>query len=181
MSTKTLDAYLAEQAQKRMGLGGTLEARQPNEGSKADKKWANAKAISKEDEEDSYMAGKGPKATTRTRERKEKQTVDIDHRFQEQPRGDRGGRGGSRGGRGEFRGDRGGRGESRGDRGGRGESRGDRGGRGDFRGGDRGRGGRGRGESRGSDSGHGGRGGGGRGRGDNVNIADETAFPSLGA
>ncbi|KAI4152882.1 MAG: hypothetical protein LQ340_002648 [Diploschistes diacapsis] len=168
--SKSYDAYLAEQAEKRMNLGGVLKARKPNEGNKIDKKWASAKPINQDDNEEAYIAGKEAKAG-RQRERKEKQTLEIDYRYQEQSRGERGGRGGR--GRGEFRGgDRGGRGESRGgDRGGRG----DRGrGRGDFRGGDfRGS------DFRGGDF-RGGRGGG-RGRGDNVNISDETAFPSLGA
>ena len=140
-----------------MHLGGTLQARKPNEGSKVDKKWANAKALNKEEqEEEAYFSGKGGKAP-RQRERKEKQTIEIAHRFQESTRGERGG-GRGRGGRGggEFRGgERGGRGgRGRGDGSYRGESRG-----GEYRGGR----------------------GGGRGRGDNVNISDETAFPSLGA
>ena len=167
--SKSYEAYMAEQAEKRMNLGSSLEARKANEGSKVDKKWAGAKALNKDDEEDSYIAARGGKAV-RQRERKEKQTLEIDHRFQETPRGERGGRGRGRGG--EFRGgDRG----DRGDRGNRGD-RGDRGGRG----------GRGRGDFRGEHRGEyrGGRGGvgrGGAGRGDNVNIADENAFPSLGA
>ena len=69
------------------------------------------------------MAPKGGKSA-RTRERKEKNVVDIDHRFVEQPRG--GGRGR---GRGDFRGsDRGRGGRGRGDYRGRGEFRGARGG-----------------------------------------------------
>ncbi|MCJ1323498.1 hypothetical protein MMC10_000159 [Thelotrema lepadinum] len=160
IATKSYEAWLAEQAEKKLNLGGTLQARKPNEGSKVDKKWASAKALNKEEqEEEAYFSGKGGKAP-RQRERKEKQTIEIDHRFQESSRGERGG-GRGRGGRGggEFRG---------GERGGRGGGRG----RGDFH----------RGESRGENRGEyrGGRGGG-RGRGDNVNISDETAFPSLGA
>jgi len=123
--------YLAQQAEKKLALGaGIPEARKPNEGSKVDKKWANAKPISKEEEED-FVAGSGGKAK-RERERKQKQLLEIDQRFVEAP--ERGGRGGfrsgrgrgdgpSRGGRGEFRG-RGDRGGDRGDRGGR--ARGDR-------------------------------------------------------
>ena len=91
--------YLAQQAEKKLALGsGVPEARKPNEGSKQDKKWANAKAIAKEEEED-FVAGSGGKAK-RERERKQKQTLEIDQRFVEQP--DRGGRGGGgfRGGRG---------------------------------------------------------------------------------
>ncbi|KAI1800625.1 hypothetical protein F4811DRAFT_538029 [Daldinia bambusicola] len=117
--------YLAQQAEKKLALGESLEIRKPNEGSKADKKWANAKALVK-DEDDDYVPGAGGKVK-RERERKSKQLLDIDQRYVEpdRPRGGRGGRGGNRGGapRGEGRG-RGGRGrggESRGDfRGGRG-------------------------------------------------------------
>jgi len=152
--------YLAQQAEKKLALGtGVPEARKPNEGSKQDKKWANAKAIAKEEEED-FVAGSGGKAK-RERERKQKQVVDIDQRFVEAP--ERGGRGG-----GGFRGGRG-----RGDgppRGGRGEFRGDRG-RG---GGDRGRA---RGDSRGPPR------GGPRNNGPSstINTSDPTAFPSLGS
>ncbi|KAI0180181.1 hypothetical protein GGR52DRAFT_530137 [Hypoxylon sp. FL1284] len=120
--------YLAQQAEKKLALGESLEIRKPNEGSKVDKKWANAKALTKE-EDDNYVQGTGGKVK-RERERKSKQLVDIDQRYiePERTRGGRGGRGGPRGGapRGEGRG-RGGRGrggESRGDfRGGRGGAR----------------------------------------------------------
>ena len=160
-NSKSYAEYLAEQASKKLSMGGTLEARKPNEGSKPDKKWAGAKAISREGEEDTYMAPKEKKAA-RERERKEKQVVDIDHRFVEAPRGG-GERGRGRGGRGDgFRG----RGEGRGDgfRGrGDGRGRGGRGGGGEFRGG------------RGGGGGRGGRGG------DQVNLADTSAFPSLGS
>ena len=155
--------YLAEQAEKKLKLGsGPLEARKPNEGTKPDKKWQNAKEMTK-DEEAEYFKGKDEKAK-RERQRKEKQKVDVDLRYVEPSTGGRGDRDG-----GERRGGRGG---------GRG-----RGERGDFRG--RGRGGRG-GEGfrgRGGDGGYrGGRGGGGGGGGRdaNVNVADESAFPSLG-
>ncbi|KAI1417520.1 hypothetical protein F5Y13DRAFT_151192 [Hypoxylon sp. FL1857] len=118
--------YLAQQAEKKLALGESLEIRKPNEGSKLDKKWANAKALVK-DEDDAYVPGSGGKVK-RERERKAKQLVEIDNRYvePERTRGGRGGRGGNRGGapRGEGRG-RGGRG--------RGEGRGE--GRGDFRGG----------------------------------------------
>ncbi|KAK5631963.1 hypothetical protein RRF57_007677 [Xylaria bambusicola] len=111
--------YLAQQAEKKLALGDNLEIRKPNEGSKVDKKWANAKPLEKED--DDFIAATGGKAK-RERERKSKQLVEIDNRFveTERPRGGRGGRGGARGG-------------ARGDGRGRGEGRG-RGGRGDFRG-----------------------------------------------
>ncbi|KAK6950027.1 hypothetical protein K445DRAFT_313103 [Daldinia sp. EC12] len=121
--------YLAQQAEKKLALGESLEIRKPNEGTKADKKWANAKALVKDDDDD-YVPGAGGKVK-RERERKSKQLLDIDQRYvePERPRGGRGGRGGSRGGapRGEGRGRGGARGrggESRGDfRGGRGGAR----------------------------------------------------------
>lgn len=93
--------YLAQLAEKKLALGtGVPEARKPNEGSKQDKKWANAKPISKEEEED-FVAGSGGKAK-RERERKQKQLLEIDQRFVEAPER---GRGGFRGGRGRARGD----------------------------------------------------------------------------
>ncbi len=160
-NSKSYADYLAEQAEKKLQLGsGVLEARKPNEGSKQDKKWAQAKPLKKDDEEDAYIAGKGEKAK-RERQKKEKNVVDVDLRYVEPQQ-----RGGDDRGRG-----RGGRG--------RGE------GRGDYRGGDRGRGGRGRGDGyRGDgyrgrgDGGH--RGGRGGREGHAVNPSDTNAFPSLG-
>ncbi|KAI1321273.1 hypothetical protein F5Y16DRAFT_405291 [Xylariaceae sp. FL0255] len=121
--------YLAQQAEKKLALGESLDIRKPNEGSKVDKKWANAKALEKDDGDD-FISGTGGK-TKRERERKTKQVVDIDQRYVEPERTRGGGRGGPRGGssRGGARGDRA---EGRG-RGGDGRGRG-RGG-GDFRGG----------------------------------------------
>jgi len=148
--------YLAQLAEKKLALGtGVPEARKPNEGSKQDKKWANAKAINKEEEED-FVAGSGGKAK-RERERKQKQLLEIDQRFVEAPeRGGRGG-GGFRGGRGRGDGPpRGGRGEFRG-RGDRGQGRG----RGD------------RGPPRGAHRGNAG--------GPSINTSDTSAFPSLGS
>jgi len=155
-NSKSYAEYLAEQAEKKLRLGsGVPEARRPNEGSKQDKKWSEAKPLSKDDEEDSYIQGKGEKAK-RERQRKEKTRLDVDMRYVEPSRGGDRGRGGR--GRGE--------------------------GRGDFRGGDRGRGGRGRGDGyrgRGDGDFRGGyRGGRGGNRGDAVNVADTSAFPSLG-
>ena len=158
-TNKSYADYLAEQAEKKLKLGsGTLEARKPNEGSKQDKKWAQAKPLNKDDDEEDYISGKGEKAK-RERQRKEKTRLDVDMRYVEP---NTGGRSGERG--------RGGRG--------RGE------GRGEFRGGDRGRGGRGRGDGfRGRGDGDY-RGGfrGGRGGRDtsSVNVSDTSAFPSLG-
>ncbi|EPE31779.1 hypothetical protein GLAREA_11861 [Glarea lozoyensis ATCC 20868] len=155
-NSKSYEEYLAELAEKKLALGaGIPEARKPNEG-KQDKKWANAKPIAKEDEED-FVAGSGGK-TKRVRERAKKEVVEIDQRFVEAP--DRGGRGGGfRGGRGRGDGpSRGGRGDGnfrgRGDRGGRG--RGD----GSFRG------------ARGAP-----RGGAGSA---SINTEDTSAFPALG-
>jgi plasminogen activator inhibitor 1 RNA-binding protein len=152
--------YLAQLAEKKLALGsGVPEARKPNEGSKQDKKWASAKAVTKEEEED-FVAGSGGKAK-RERERKPKQTLEIDQRFVEAPE--------RTGGRGGFRGGRGGRGDGA-PRGGRGEFRGGRGERGGPRGrGDRGapRGGAHRGNA------HAG--------GPSINTDDTSAFPSLGS
>jgi len=128
---KSYAEYLAEQAEKKLNLGGTLTARKANEGSKQDKKWADAKALAKQEEED-FIAGSGPKAK-REREQKVKNVLEIDHSWAEARGGDREGARGGRGGRGrgEFRGGegrgRGGRG--RGDRGNTDRPRGGRGGR----------------------------------------------------
>ncbi|KAI9806323.1 MAG: hypothetical protein M1825_006438 [Sarcosagium campestre] len=158
-NTKSYAEYLEELAAKKLNLG-TLKVRKPNENVKQDKKWTAAKELKKAEEEDEYFAGASGKAR-RERQRKEKNVLDIDQRFVEPA---------SRGGRDVGRGSGRGRGEGRGDfRGGRGGGEG----RGDFRGGRGGRGGRGefRGEFRG---GRGARGGGA------VNVADTSAFPSLG-
>lgn len=151
--------YLAQQAEKKLALG-KLEVRQVDE-SKVDKKWANAKAVTKEEEED-FVAGSGGKAK-RERERTAKNVkVDIDQRYVEPPREERGGRGGFRGGRGRGEGQRGGaRGEFRGGRGG------ERGGRG--RGGDKDARGPPRGGPRSNNN------------GPALKIDDNSAFPSLGA
>ncbi|KAI1311967.1 hypothetical protein F5Y03DRAFT_390935 [Xylaria venustula] len=150
--------YLAQQAEKKLALGDNLEIRKPNEGSKGDKKWANAVPLSKE-ENDDFIAATGGKAK-RERERKAKQLVEIDNRYIEPERPARGGRGGGRGGpRGGARGDGGrGRGEGRG-RGGRGDFRGERGDRGEFRGGR---------PAAGRENAQ-------------INTSDQNAFPSLGA
>jgi plasminogen activator inhibitor 1 RNA-binding protein len=149
-NTKSYSEYLAELAEKKLQVGGAPPARKPNEGSKQDKKWAKAKELKKDEEEEAYITGAGGKAK-RERQRKEKAILEIDQRYVEPSRGNReGGRGGR--GRGE--------------------------GRGDYRGGDRGRGGRGRGEGRGEF--RGGRGGSRGGSGTQVNVADTDAFPSLG-
>ncbi|PNS20081.1 hypothetical protein CAC42_5531 [Sphaceloma murrayae] len=157
--TKSYEQYLAEQLEKKAALNDRpLSTRQANEGSS--KKFPEGKAFTR-DEEEAFIVGSGGKKT-RARERGEKKTVlDIDQTWKESDsgrggrsdRGDRGDRGG-RGGRGRGEGGRG-RGEGRG----RGAPRGDRGGRGE-----------GRGSFRGAPRG-----------GGPVNIADSSAFPSLGA
>lgn len=171
--SKSYEEYLAEQAEKKLTLGGSLATRKPNEGTS--KKFPEGKAFARDENDENYMAGSGGKAA-RYREKKEKQALDmsdVDPRsyLAEDRSATRGGRGRGRG----DRGDRSDRGGDRGDRGDRSE-RGDRGerggrGRGEFRGsrgGDRG----GRGEFRGS---RGARGGAAPPRAD-----DSKAFPSLG-
>lgn len=153
--------YLAQLAEKKLALGSAPEARKPNEGTKENKKWASAKALSKEEEED-FIAGGGGKAK-RERERKAKNILEIDQRFVEAP---------ERGGRGEGRGARGGRGRGDGPRRG-GEGRGRGGDSRGARGGDRGGRGRGDGPARGPR-------GAPRG-GASINPEDPSAFPALGA
>jgi len=125
--TKSYAAYLAEQAEKKLALGGNLEARRPNEG--GSKKFPGGKPLSKDEEEVEYFPGQGGKAK-RARERKEKTMVELDdarlHGAPDAGFGGRGRGGRGRGGRGEFRGEGRGRGGGRG----RGEFRGGRGGRG---------------------------------------------------
>lgn len=118
-NSKSYADYLAEQAEKKLRLNDNVkEARKPNEGSKQDKKWAAAKAITKDEDVDEYMAGKGGKEK-RERQRKEKTRLEVDLRYVE-PSGGRGGGDRGRGGRG-----RGGRGRGDGYRGrGDGENRG---------------------------------------------------------
>ncbi|KAF4121130.1 plasminogen activator inhibitor 1 RNA-binding protein, partial [Geosmithia morbida] len=109
--------YLAQQAEKKLALqDNDVKIRSANEGSKLDKKWAEAKPLEKTTED--YFAATGGKKQ-RERERKVKQTVDFDPRIVEPERPARGGpRGGDRGDRPSRGGPRGGgRG---GDRGGRG-------------------------------------------------------------
>lgn len=115
--SKSFADYLAEKA-----AGQDLSAkpvRAANEGSKSDKKWADAKELKRSEEDDAYIQGT-QKETKNTKQRKEKNYLDVDLRFVEPPRtgggGPRGGRGG-RGGRGAGRGDRGsGRGRGSGPR-----------------------------------------------------------------
>lgn len=152
------ETYLAQQAEKKLALESPKEARQANEGSKLDKKWAEAKPLVK-DEGDEFISAAGTGKSKRERERKVKQVVDIEPRFvePERTRGGRGGRGGSRGGpsRGGERG-----GAPRGDRG---APRGDRGG-----------------APRGAPRGGAPRGGRGGAQAAPINTSDQQAFPSLG-
>lgn len=129
--------------------------RTANEGSKTDKKWANAKELKHPEEEDSYIKGTSEKAK-REKQRKEKTYLDVDLRYVEQPRSSPSGPRGGRGGRGGDRPPRGG----------------DR----PPRGGDRARGGPRGGAARGAPRGGAPRGG----RGLAGPTVDEKNFPSLG-
>ncbi|KUI65207.1 Suppressor protein STM1 [Cytospora mali] len=97
----TLEAYLAEQAEKKAALNAAQAVRKANEGD--EKKWAGAKPLTKEGDEDFIPSSGGKKQ--RERERKQKLTVDYDGRWQESNTTERP-RGGARGGaeRGERRG-----------------------------------------------------------------------------
>ncbi|GAB7353075.1 hypothetical protein MBLNU459_g3623t1 [Dothideomycetes sp. NU459] len=159
-NTKSYEQYLAEQLEKKAALSaGSLEIRKPNEGSS--KKFPEGKAFARDETEENFIAGSGGKAK-RERERKTKQTLDIDQAWKEEatPSADRGA---SRGGRGR------GEGRPRGD-GARGRGEG------------RGRGGRGRGEGRGEARGapRGGAPRAARG-GPSPNLTSSSDFPSLGA
>ncbi|KAI9929078.1 hypothetical protein ASPWEDRAFT_36970 [Aspergillus wentii DTO 134E9] len=105
--SKSFADYLAEKAQQDDLRAKPVRA--ANEGSKLDKKWAEAKEL-KDDGETEYIKGKEEKGK-REKQRKEKNFLDVDLRFVEAPRtggngprgrGGRGGagRGGARGGRG---------------------------------------------------------------------------------
>lgn len=150
--SKSYATYLAELAEKKLGLGGLLTARQANEGSSQK---FEGKAIERAEGNEAYFSGSGGKAR-RERERKDKNVFQLEHDIQarEQTSGFRGGRGGEGRGRGRGRGEGGFRGD-RGDRGGRG--------RGGFRG-----------ESRGEY--RGGRGG----SSASPNVTNESDFPTLG-
>lgn len=154
---KSYATYLAELAEKKLGLGGLLTARKANEG--ATKQMPEGKEVPREEGAD-YFAGSGGKAR-RERERKDKNVYVLEHDIQARERdafsGGRGGRGGARG--------RGSRGEG----GFRGEGRGE----------GRGRGGRGRGEGRGEFRGRGGRGS--APSSSTTPAINDADFPSLGA
>ncbi|KAL4885117.1 Stm1-domain-containing protein [Aspergillus karnatakaensis] len=104
--SKSFADYLAEKA-AREDLSAKA-VRSANEGAKSDKKWAGAKEYKRNEDEEAYIQGSTEK-NKREKQRKEKNFLDVDMRFVEAPRSDRGaprGRGG-RGGRGAGRGDRG--------------------------------------------------------------------------
>jgi plasminogen activator inhibitor 1 RNA-binding protein len=105
--SKSYTDYLAEKAAQ-----GDLSAkpvRSANEGSKVDSKWAQAKELKRDSEDEEYIKAKEDKSK-REKARKEKNYVDVDLRFVEPARGASGPRGRGRGGRGGDRGGRGARG-----------------------------------------------------------------------
>ncbi|KAJ5609159.1 hypothetical protein N7528_009726 [Penicillium herquei] len=114
--SKSYTDYLAEKAARDSLAAKPVRA--ANEGTKEDKKWASATALKRGEEQESYMAPTSEK-TRSQKQRKEKNVLDVDMRFVEQPRtggpssGPRGGRGG-RGGDRAPRGDRPARGGPRG-------------------------------------------------------------------
>lgn len=118
---KSYSDYLAEQAEKHGDLSAK-PVRRPNEGSEADKKWANAKELKRDDNGAEYIKGKEEK-TKPGKQRKEKTYVDVDTRFIEPPRSSGSGRGGRGATRDGPRGGGRGRGRGRGG-GGRGGGRG---------------------------------------------------------
>ncbi|EWC44050.1 hypothetical protein DRE_01402 [Drechslerella stenobrocha 248] len=122
--TKSFAEYQAE-LQSRGQVEDLPEARRAGEGTRANKKWAEAKELVKNDDEE-YFAGEKFKQKNQ-KQRKEKAVVEIDHGFIDprstrRPSGDRG----NRGSRGGARGDRPPRGSGGGYRGD--SSRGSRGG-----------------------------------------------------
>ncbi|KDQ16354.1 hypothetical protein BOTBODRAFT_186692 [Botryobasidium botryosum FD-172 SS1] len=112
-NTLTLDEYLAKKANDGLAsLVPKLEGtRATNDGN--DELWKDAIKISKEEEEETYFAGK-TKAPPKPRAKKEEKVhIEINARFPPPERGGRGGRGGDRGGRGGDRGNGAGRGARR--------------------------------------------------------------------
>ncbi|OJJ51627.1 hypothetical protein ASPZODRAFT_127738 [Penicilliopsis zonata CBS 506.65] len=113
--SKSYADYLAEQAAK-LSLAAK-PVRAANEGSKTDKKWTAAKEFKRDEEDEEYIKASSEKAK-REKQRKEKNFVDVDMRFVEQPRGGPAPRGAGRGGRGGRGAPRGARGAANGPRGG---------------------------------------------------------------
>ncbi|KAF9056209.1 hypothetical protein BJ165DRAFT_1522149 [Panaeolus papilionaceus] len=114
-NTLTLDQYLAQQKEKESAIPKIDNTRKANEGAEGDI-WKGAVALSKNEEEEAYYAGKTKNAPKgRTTEKKEKVFIEIDARFERPDRGGRGrGRGGDRGAGDRARGA--GRGRGRGGR-----------------------------------------------------------------
>ncbi|KAJ5439529.1 uncharacterized protein N7458_010527 [Penicillium daleae] len=131
--SKSYNDYLAEKAAKDSLAAKPVRA--ANEGVKEDKKWANAKEL-KHEEAETYIQGASEK-TKREKQRKEKNFIDVDMRFVEQPRPAPSAARGGRGGRGGDRAPRGDRPARGGDRPARGGDRPARGGDRPARGGDR--------------------------------------------
>lgn len=156
-NTKTYEEYLAEYTAQKAKLSAVGKGSGPRTVSDS-KEWEGfGKPVVKSQggQDDFYIVAGGNKSAAQQqraqRERKEKQVLEIEQTFNTPPVQRSGGRGGRGGARGDFGGR--GRGEGRG-RGGRGGARG--------RGGAAG----GAGASRG-------------GAGSNVNLDDQSAFPSL--
>ncbi|KAK6534224.1 hypothetical protein TWF281_005555 [Arthrobotrys megalospora] len=120
--SKSFAQYQAE-LESRGPVEELPEARRANEGARDNKKWAAAKELVKEEDEEYFVGGKSKQKKSKSRA--EKAVVEIDHGFVDPrslrrgsgDRGGRGGRGGARGGDRPFRGGPG-RGEFRGGRGG---------------------------------------------------------------
>lgn len=119
-NTKTYEEYLADLAAKKANLGGKNAGPREVE---ADK-WEGfgAKVVKSQSGGDEYfVAGGKTAASSKPREKKQKEILEIEQTFNRPPVAGRGGRGGPRGGPREGgRGGRGARGGARGGRGGRG-------------------------------------------------------------
>lgn len=109
-NTLTLDQYLAQQKEKDTVIPKLQGTRQANEGQ--DDAFKDAVALTKNEEEEAYFAGKTKSAPKAKAKKEEKVYLEIDARFERPDRGGRGrGRGGDRGGdRGRGGGERRGRG-----------------------------------------------------------------------
>ncbi|RMZ81016.1 hypothetical protein DV738_g2420, partial [Chaetothyriales sp. CBS 135597] len=79
--SKSYAEYVAEQAQKKLEGLGLKEARAPNEGADASKKWSAAKELTKDGEEH-YFKG-GDKARRERERTQKKEFLDIDYSFKE--------------------------------------------------------------------------------------------------
>ena len=66
-TNKSYADYLAEQATKKMEGLGVLEPRRANEGAKQDKKWKNAKELTKTGDDEEYFQRRSWTSTTRLR------------------------------------------------------------------------------------------------------------------